>query len=96
MLTLTLLSVCSAVTPQGPQFQPPVRLKADGAFIKVEAPGFAFPCWADVDGDKKKDLVVGQFAGGAMTVYKNLGGGKLAAGKRLEADGKTAEVPGVW
>ena len=96
MLTLTLLSVCSAVTPQGPKFEPPVRLKAGEAFIQVEAPGYAFPSWADADGDGKKDLVVGQFARGAMKVYRNLGDGKLAEGKWLEAGGKVAEVPGVW
>ena len=65
MLTLTLLSVCSAATPQGPQFEAPVRLKAGDAFIQVEAPGYACPSWADVDVDGKKDLVVGQFRKGA-------------------------------
>ena len=44
----------------------------------------------------KKDLVVGQFNGGKMKVYRNLGGGKLAEGEWLEADGEIAEVPGVW
>lgn len=96
MLTVTLLSVCSAVLPQGPQFEAPVRLKAGEAFIQVEAPGYACPSWADVDGDGKKDLVVGQFRKGAMKVYRNLGDGKLAEGKWLEAGGKVAEVPGVW
>ena len=95
MLTLTLSLLCSAAMPQEPQFEAPVRLKAGASFVKVESPGYAFPCWADVDGDKKKDLVVGQFADGAMKFYKNLGGGKLAEGKWIEAGGK-AEVPGVW
>ncbi|HZN40852.1 MAG TPA: hypothetical protein VFD82_18750 [Planctomycetota bacterium] len=95
MLTLTLSLVCSAAMPQEPQFEAPVRLKAGASYVKVEAPGYAFPCWADVDGDKKGDLVVGQFARGALKFYKNLGGGKLAEGKWIEAGGK-AEVPGVW
>ena len=54
------------------------------------------PCWADIDGDGKKDLLVGQFNEGKIRVFKNLGDGKLAAGDWLKADGKVAEVPGVW
>ena len=44
----------------------------------------------------KKDLLVGQFNGGKIRVYKNLGDGKLAAGDWLKADGAVAEIPGVW
>ena len=51
---------------------------------------------ADVDGDGKKDLLVGQFSGGKIRVYKNLGDGKLAAGEWLKTGGAVAEVPGVW
>lgn len=99
MITTLMLSAAACAAggvPQGPQFEPPVRMKADGEFIQVEAPGYAAPCWADVDGDGKKDLLVGQFAGGKIKVYKNKGNGELAAGEWLQADGKDAEVPGVW
>jgi hypothetical protein len=82
---------CSAA-----EFQSPVRLKGGGVAIRVETPGYAAPCWADVDGDGKKDLLVGQFNGGKIRVFKNQGDGKLAAGVWLQADGKAAEVPGVW
>lgn len=78
------------------EFANPVRLEADGTAIRVEAPGYAAPCWADIDGDGKKDLLVGQFHGGKIRVFKNLGDGKLAAGEWLTAGGKAAEVPGVW
>ena len=78
------------------EFEPPVRLKADGMAVRVESPGYAAPCWADIDGDGKKDLLVGQFNGGKIRVYKNLGDGKLAAGDWLKADGAVAEIPGVW
>ena len=77
-------------------FEPPVRLKADGVPVRVESPGYAAPCWADLDGDGKKDLLVGQFHGGKIRVYRNLGDGKLAAGEWLMAGGSVAEVPGVW
>jgi FG-GAP-like repeat len=99
-MTLTLLSMAlagSALALGDPvEFQPPVRLKADGVPVRVEEPGWACPCWADLDGDGKKDLLVGQFHGGKIRVYKNLGDGKLAAGEWLKADGAVAEIPGVW
>jgi hypothetical protein len=78
------------------EFQPPIRLKADGQPVRVESPGYAAPCWADIDGDGKKDLLVGQFQGGKIRVYKNRGDGKLALGQWLKAEGQVAEVPGVW
>ncbi len=78
------------------KFEPPVRLMAGGKPIGVEAPGFACPTWHDVDGDGKKDLVVGQFAGGKLALYKNLGEGKFAERAWLMAGGKVAEIPGVW
>jgi hypothetical protein len=77
-------------------FESPVRLKAEGAPVRVESPGYAAPCWADIDGDGKKDLLVGQFHQGKIRVYRNLGDGKLAAGEWLQAGGAVAEVPGVW
>lgn len=94
MLSLLLPVLCASV--QGPEFHAPVRLQADGELVRVEEPGYAAPCWTDVDGDGRKDLVVGQFKDGKMKVYRNLGEGKLAAGQWLEADGDIAEVPGVW
>ena len=78
-------------------FHPPVQLTADGEPIQVEAPGFAAPCWADFDGDGKKDLLVGQFRGGKITVFSGADGiEKLGAGEWLRAGGEIAEVPGVW
>ena len=84
-------ALCSAI-----DFAPPVRLKAGGVMIRVESPGYACPCLADVDGDGKMDLLVGQFNQGKIQFFKGLGGGKFAKGAWLQADGKVAEVPGVW
>jgi hypothetical protein len=92
--SLLLLAACAS--PQLPPFAAPVRLRAGDDFVRVESPGYAFPCWADADGDGVPDLVVGQFRGGRMRVFKNLGHGKLAPGKWLEVDGNAAEIPGVW
>ncbi len=83
-------------TGSAAEFQPPVRLEAGGVPVRVESPGYAAPCWADIDGDGKKDLLVGQFNQGKIRVYRNLGDGKLAAGEWLKAEGAAAEVPGVW
>jgi len=77
-------------------FDSPVRLKADSEFVRVESPGYAAPCWADIDGDGKKDLLVGQFHDGQIAVFKGLGSGKLARREWLKAGGKVAKVPGVW
>ena len=40
---LCCAAVCSAI-----EFAPPVRLKAGAVAIRVEAPGYASPCLADV------------------------------------------------
>ena len=78
------------------EFADPVRVEAGGKAVRTDSPGYAAPCWADFDGDGKKDLLVGQFAGGKINVYKNLGDGKLAAGDWLQVQGKAAIIPGVW
>ena len=77
-------------------FRPPVRLEAGGTPVRVEAPGWAAPCMADLDGDGRKDLLVGQFNGGKIRAYRSLGDGKFAPGEWLKADGAEAEIPGVW
>jgi hypothetical protein len=96
LLLSTLFVGCGLAVASAAEFEPPVRLETAGAPIRVESPGYAAPCWADMDGDGQKDLLVGQFAGGKIRVYKGLGDGKLAAGDWLKAGGAVAEVPGVW
>jgi hypothetical protein len=95
-LLATLLFLCGAALCCAADFERPVRLKAGGEAVRVESPGYACPCWADIDGDGKKDLLVGQFNGGKIRFCKNLGDGKLAEGVWLQAGGQVAEVPGVW
>ena len=93
LLAIAFFVACGAFAAQ---FESPVRLSADGKPIQVERPGYAFPAWADLDGDGKMELLVGQFAGGKIQIFKSLGDGKFAAGKFLEINGKVAQVPGVW
>ena len=91
-----LLVTGAAAAVTAADFQPPIKMMAGDQAVRVESPGWAAPCWAEIDGDGKKDLLVGQFSQGKINVYKNLGGGKLAPGAWLKADGIDAEIPGVW
>ena len=93
LLTALLLGGTSA---SGADFEVPVRLKADGVPIRVERPGYAAPCYADIDRSGTMSLLVGQFNKGKIQVFKDLGKGTFAKGDWLKADGKVAEVPGVW
>src|SRR5262245_22446639 len=96
LLSLAVLVLSFPLSAGATEFAAPVRMQAGGEPVRVERPGYAAPCWADIDGDGKKDLLVGQFNGGKIRVFKNLGDGKLAAGEFLMAGGKAAEIPGVW
>jgi hypothetical protein len=93
LLSAFLLGNGTAVSSAA-DFHPPIRLKAGDAAIRVESPGYAFPCWADLHG--KKHLLVGQFNQGKIRVFEHLGTQKFAPGNWLQAEGKVAEVPGVW
>ena len=97
---LLVFALAGLVAPAGlapaADFADPVRMEADGEPIKVEAPGYAAPCWDDIDGDGDMDLLVGQFNGGKIHVFHNTGDGTLTAAGFLEAEGETAVVPGVW
>ncbi len=74
------------------EFEAPVKLDA----IQTESPGYASPCMADMDGDGKKELLVGQFNGGKISVFKNAGNTEFESVGWIEVDGEPAEVPGVW
>lgn len=77
-------------------FGPPMKLMAEGKPIQVVSPGFACPAWADLNGDGKPELLVGQFQDGKIKVYPHLEGVNFAPGEWLQADGKDATVPDVW
>ena len=96
LVSFAVLVLFFANTAKSVEFAAPVRMKGGAEPVRVEPPGYASPCWADIDGDGKKDLLVGQFNGGKIRIFKNRGDAKLDAGDWLMVDGKAAEVPGVW
>ena len=93
VLSLSLLCPSFA---EAYEFQAPAQLKGGDQPIKTQSPGYAAPCLHDLDGDGKKELLVGQFANGYIHAFKGLGDGKFAKGKLLEVDGQPFKIPGVW
>lgn len=69
---IAIPSVVFAAAAQAVEFEKPVRLQAGGEFIDTEI-GHAAPCVADFDGDGLKDLLVGQFGGGKLWIFRNKG-----------------------
>ncbi len=65
-----MLTVLLALFTQ--QFETPIRLEAGGKPIDTEI-GHAGPGYFDIDRDGKRDLLVGQFGGGKLRIYRNVG-----------------------
>jgi len=94
VIVLTGLNA-SSVLVLGDDLAPPVRLEAAGKPIDTEV-GHAAPLAYDWDGDGVKDLLVGQFGGGALWIFRNEGTDsqpKLAAGVKFKQGAKDGSVP---
>ena len=73
----------------------PVRLEAAGKPIDTNI-GHAAPFVCDFDGDKVRDLLVGQFGQGILWIYRNEGTNsqpKLAAGVKFKQGTEDGRVP---
>src|SRR5712692_8232109 len=78
-----------------PELAPPIKLTAGGKPIDVEV-GHAAPCVADLKGDGKPCLLVGQFGEGKLRVYADLGSKTEHRFDKFEwfqAGGKLGTVP---
>ena len=79
----------------GDDLMSPVRLEAAGKPIDTEV-GHAAPFVCDWDGDGVQDLLVGQFGGGVLWIFRNEGANaapKLAAGVKFKQGAKDGVVP---
>jgi hypothetical protein len=91
---LLLLAAPGGGDPGG-ELAPPVRLEAGGKPIDTDV-GHAAPCVVDWDGDGVKDLLVGQFGGGVLWIFRNEGTNaapSLAAGVKFKDGAKDGVVP---
>lgn len=90
------LSGLLPLTGMAVEFEAPYRLKVGDAPIQVEPPGYAAPALYDLDGDGEKDLLVGQFRDGKITIYPGKGEGLFDKGALLKAGGEVVKILGVW
>ena len=60
------------VALESSDFKRGIRIKAGGEYIDVRI-GHLVPCITDWNNDGKKDMVMGQFSGGAITLFENIG-----------------------
>jgi len=97
---IALMSLNASNAPAlGDDLAPPVRIEAAGKPIDTEI-GHAAPFVCDFDGDGVKDLLVGEFGGGAgggaLLIFRNEGTNaapKLAAGVKFKQGSKDGTVP---
>ncbi len=62
-------------SPEITQFEPPFRVRSGSECISVDT-GHAAPLFTDFDGDGLVDLLTGQYGGGKLRIYRNVGDAK--------------------
>jgi len=95
LVALPLVLLCGTAFGKLPEFETGVRLQADGKNIDVSV-GHLVPAVMDWNGDGKKDLIIGQFSGGKISVFLNRGSDKAPTFKdfsALRADAKEIRLP---
>jgi hypothetical protein len=90
-----LPGLLAAAEPEAPDLAPPVQIHAGGQPINVDL-GHAAPFVADLKGDGRLTLLIGQFGEGRLRLYPNVGtrnDPKLDKFEWFKVDGKVASVP---
>jgi hypothetical protein len=90
-----MASLLAGADPVPADLAPPVQLLAGGQPINVDV-GHAAPFVADLKGDGKPVLLVGQFGEGKLRLYANTGtksAPKFDKFEWFQAGGKVATVP---
>lgn len=67
-----VLGALGSTARAGEDLEPPFRVVAGGRPIDVPT-GHLAPWLFDMDGDGKRDLLVGQMRGGKLRIYTNVG-----------------------
>jgi hypothetical protein len=93
---LFLLGVAAPAGAEGaPQLEEGVKIEAKDGPIEIPV-GHLVPAVFDWDHDGKKDLILGQFKGGKIRLYRNAGSDEKPVFKDFEvlkAGGKEISVP---
>jgi hypothetical protein len=72
-LLISVIFLAAIAYAQTPVFDAPVAIQANGIPINVGLGGNASPFIVDWNGDGKQDLLLGQYDGGKIRFYENVG-----------------------
>ncbi|MCG8375483.1 MAG: hypothetical protein MI702_03285 [Chlorobiales bacterium] len=95
-LTALIVMVSTVAFAQAPKLADPIPVKANGEIIDIGGYGYAAPFYADMDGDNVPDLLIGEFEGGELRIYRNHGTAINPVFKDFEylkVDGDVAVIP---
>ena len=95
-LLSTLLMLSGPAVGESNELRPPVPVTLEGKPLDVGRDGHSAPFVGDIDGDGKRDLLVGQYDEGRLRVYRNRGDNSQPRFQDyvwFEADDKPGRVP---
>ena len=91
-----LLILSAPASGESNEVRPPVPVLVDGQPLDVGRDGHSAPFVGDIDGDGKRDLLVGQYNEGRLRVYPNRGDNarpRFDDFAWFEAEGRPGRVP---